>query len=247
MALERDVRESLADVLVGVDVVFHLAAQVSVPLSVADPVGDATTNALGTVMLLDGCRAAGVRRFVYASSAAVYGRPDYLPIDEQHPTDPLSPYGLSKLTGERYARLSGQLYGIDVIALRYFNVYGPGQPVGGGYAGVLTLFLDAVRRGAPLRIEGDGTQTRDFVHVRDVVAANLLAAASNFQGVLNVGTGHACSIGEVARIVGGTGYPVESVPARSGDIPHSVASIAAAQRVLGYEPTITLADGLREM
>lgn len=243
----RSILDPIDDLLEGVDVVIHLAAQVSPPKSVENPLSDASANILGTVGLLESCRRAGVRRLVYASSAAVYGRPVYLPVDENHPTRPESPYGQSKLAAEQYCQLYGRLHGLSVVALRYFNVYGPGQPLSGGYAGVIRLFLDRVGRNVPLRIEGDGSQTRDFVHVSDIIRANLAAAASSFEGVLNVGSGQGTTITELAQIIAGAGYPIDYLSARLGDIPHSVASVTAARINLGFEAIMPLAHGLDEL
>lgn len=243
----RSVLEPIDDLIDGADVVFHLAAHVSVPESVQDPLGDGVTNAVGTLSLLEACRRSGVKRFVHSSSSAVYGTPEYIPVDERHPTRPLSPYGLSKLTAERYALLFHELYGLSVVGLRYFNVYGPGQPVGGGYAAVIPLFLDRVARGLPVPIEGDGSQTRDFVHVYDVVAANLLAASSGFVGAVNVGSGRATSIGDLARLIGGPDYPIEWLAARLGDIQHSVADVTAARQQLGFSPAVSLGRGLASL
>ena len=244
---ESDILSRLDELVEGADVVFHLAAKVSVPGSVADPLSDAAVNVTGTIALLDACRRTGVRRIVYSSSAAVYGPPAYLPIDEQHPTRPSSPYGLSKLTGERYCLLYGQLYGLSVCALRYFNVYGPNQPRNGGYAAVIPRFFDRVTRRLPIVVEGDGSQTRDFVHVDDVVRANLLASVAGFDGVVNVGSGRATSIRELAGIIGGPGYPIEHAPSRVGDIDASVAAIGAARDAIGYRPSVGLETGLMTM
>lgn len=240
----RSIRAPLDDLLDHADIVFHLAAHVSVPQSIEYPLSDLQVNASGTIMLLESCRRARVRRVVYSSSAAVYGAPKYLPVDECHPTNPQSPYGLSKLTAERYCLLYGQLYELSVVALRYFNVYGPNQQRNGGYAAVIPKFLDRVQRNLPLVVEGDGSQTRDFVHVADVAAANVLAGGARFEGVLNVGSGQATSIIELAQLVGGPDYPIEHGPQRLGDIPHSVADARAARDFLGFRVTIPLALGL---
>lgn len=243
---ERSILLPLDDVLDGVDVVFHLAAQVGTTDSIHNPHYDAVTNVQGTIMLLDSCRRVGVRRLVYSSSAAVYGAPVYLPIDEKHPTLPSSPYGLSKLTAERYCLLYGELYNLSVVALRYFNVYGPRQ-MSTSYAAVIPLFINRVSQNLPLIVEGDGYQTRDFVHVQDVVRANLLAATSHFDGVLNIGSGRATSIRELAALIGGPNYPIEYVPPRVGDIPYSVAAIGAAYAAIGYTPSISLEHGIRAL
>jgi UDP-glucose 4-epimerase len=242
---ERSVLQPLDDLLDGADVVFHLAAQVGVPRSICNPYDDATTNVLGTLAVLESCRRVGVGRVVYSSSAAVYGSPQYVPIDENHPTHPRSPYGLAKLAAERYAMIYGELYDLSVLALRYFNVYGPNQP-SGEYAAVIPLFADRVARKLPLVISGDGAQTRDFVHVRDVVRANFLAARSRSREVLNVGSGRATSIRELALLIGGPEYPVVHEPPRPGDVPHSVASVEAARTQIGYAPSISLEEGLGE-
>jgi UDP-glucose 4-epimerase len=244
---ERTILEPIDDLLDGIDVVIHLAGHVSPPKSVEDPRSDAIENILGTICLLESCRRVGVRRIVYASSAAVYGRPTSLPVDERHQTLPESPYGQSKLAAEQYCLLYGRLHGLSVIALRYSSVYGPGQPLGGGYAGVIRLFLDRINRGLPLLIEGDGSQTRDFVHVSDVVRANLLAAASTYEGILNIGDGNSVTISEVAIFVAGPDYPIEYRPARVGDIPHLVADVAAAREKLGFGALVPLARGLHEL
>ncbi len=243
---ERSILLPLDDVLDGADIVFHLAAQVGMTDSIHNPHFDAVTNVQGTIVLLESCRRTRVRRLVYSSSAAVYGAPVYLPIDEKHPTAPSSPYGLSKLTAERYCLLYGELYNLSVVALRYFNVYGPDQ-TSRGYAAVIPLFVRRVSENLPLIVEGDGYQTRDFVHVQDVVRANLLAATSHFDGVLNIGSGRATSIRELAALIGGPGYPIEYVPARVGDIPYSVAAIGAAYAAIGYTPSISLEHGIRAL
>jgi UDP-glucose 4-epimerase len=244
---QRSILDPLDDVLAGADVVVHLAAEVSQSRSVGEPIPDATANVIGTLALLESMRHARARRLIYASSAAIYGTPTRLPVDETHPTVPDSPYGLSKLTGERYAHLYGRLHGFSVAALRFFNVYGPHQPLKGGYAGVITLFLDQHRRGVPFTIEGEGSHTRDFVHVDDVVRAVLLAASSTCVGPMNIGSGAAISIAELARLIGGPDWPVEHLPPRPGDIPHSVAATAAARDALGFEAEISLADGLKQL
>ena len=243
----RTILEPIDDLLEGIEVVVHLAAQVSPPKSVKDPLSDATANVLATVALLESCRRAGVKRLIYASSAAVYGRPIHLPIDEEHRTCPESPYGQSKLAAEHYCLLYARLYGLSVVALRYFSVYGPGQPLSGGYAGVIRLFLDRLDRGLPLQIEGDGSQTRDFIHVSDIARANLLATGSSVEGILNVASGEGITIADVAHLVAGPDYPIEYLPPRLGDIPHSVANVEAAHRQLGFQTTVSLADGLADL
>jgi UDP-glucose 4-epimerase len=245
--VQRDILEPLDDLIAGSDVVFHLAAHVSPPGSVRDPAYDAQHNILGTVAVLESCRRVGVPRLVYSSSCAVYGDPLYQPIDEAHPTHPQSPYGLSKLSGERYCLLYAELYRLSCVALRYFNVYGPNQPTDRGYAAVIPRFRQWVTAGVPLQIEGDGDQTRDFVHLADVVRANLLAATAGYVGILNVGSGRAISILDLARAIGGPDYPIAWAPPRVGDIRESVAAVAAAEGALGFTAAVSLEAGLADL
>lgn len=231
----------------GPEVVFHLAAQSSVPVSLADPAADARTNVMGTLNLLEACRAVGTRKVVFASSAAVYGDPHYLPINEEHPVAPLSPYGISKYTTELYLSVYRAAYGLDWTALRYANVYGPRQDAL-GEGGVVAVFVDRIRRGQPLDVFGDGEQTRDFVFVADVVRANLLAANGGEGRVLNVGTGRAISINDLtARFAALAGRPLEvrHREPRAGDIRHSYLANGEARLALGWAPEIDLTAGLR--
>lgn len=233
------------------DFVFHQAALASVRRSVADPVESHSRNVTGTLHVLEATRRHDVDRVVLASSAAIYGQPEYLPIDEAHPTRPTSPYGLDKLASDHYARLYADRYGVDAVALRYFNVYGPGQS--DEYAAVVAVFRDQALDGGPLTVEGDGSQTRDFVHVDDVVQANLRAAtceSCHCGRGYNVATGEAATIRELAELVRDA---VDAEPAivhvdpREGDVDRSVADVSAARDRLGYEPTVRLRDGLAEL
>lgn len=239
---DRETVEAAAD---GVDVVFHLAGLVSVSESVDRPVTTHATNATGTLNILEAARRADTR-VVLASSAAIYGHPETVPIAEDHPKRPSSPYGLSKLSTDWHARLYQELYGLPTVALRYFNVYGPGAT--SDYAGVIETFLQQAMDGGPLTVHGDGAQTRDFVHVDDVVAANLGAAVTDCVGrAYNVGTGTAHSIAELAELVEeatGADLDVVHTAGRSGDIGESCADISRARRDLGYEPTLGLRTGL---
>ena len=247
----RDVRERLDDLLADTPVVVHLAASAGVPPSVADPLADAQANIAGTVALLESCRRAGVRRVVYASSAAVYGRPAQVPIHEDAPTHPLSPYGLSKLTGERYVLLYGDLFGLDTCALRFFNVYGPGQRPDSGYSGVITLFTDRLRQRRPLHIEGDGQQTKDFIHVHDVARAVVIATqASGANGTYNIASGAPTGILSLAETmirVSGRAVPIEYHPPRPGDVRQSVAAVQRAARGLGFRAQVGLEAGLHDL
>ncbi|ELY61127.1 NAD-dependent epimerase/dehydratase family protein [Natronolimnohabitans innermongolicus] len=248
---EGDIRDdaTLSRAMDGVDLVFHEAALVSVQASVEEPKRSHSVNLEATLSLLE-CARREDARVVLASSAAIYGQPEYTPIDEGHPTEPSSPYGLEKLTIDRYARLYHELYGLETVALRYFNVYGPRQ-AGGDYSGVISIFLEQARNGEPITVNGDGTQTRDFVHISDVVQANLLAAQTESVGAaFNVGTGETVTIRELAEtirsVVGSDSEIVHRDP-RPGDIEQSQAELSAIRSALGYEPTVTLADGLQTL
>jgi UDP-glucose 4-epimerase len=230
----------------GLDVVFHEAANVSVPRSVEEPRWSHEVNLDGTLEVLELARREDAR-VVFASSAAVYGDPDSLPVDETHRTEPLSPYGIEKLAADLYVRRYHDLYGLDTVALRYFNVYGPRQSAT-GYNGVITAFLDLAAGHEPLTIDGDGSQTRDFVHVDDVVQANLLAAATNGVGEsYNVGTGESVTVSELAEVVNdlaGSDAGVTHGPPRAGDIDASRADVSKAREALGYDPAVGLREGL---
>lgn len=230
------------------EAVVHLAAQVSVPAAVADPRNDLAVNGLGTVNLLAAAARAGARKLIFVSSAAVYGVPEALPLTEDSPTRPVSPYGLSKLTAENYVRLLGDQYGLAWTILRPANLYGPLQ-VSGGDGAVVPAFLQRFLAGQDPVIHGDGTQTRDFVHVADMAAA-IAAALARADGLtLNVGSGIATSVlslwQHLAGLLGWRRPPVFGAP-RPGDIPHSVLASAAARQHLGWAPRVPLAAGLAE-
>jgi UDP-glucose 4-epimerase len=242
-------RETLERAVDGVDLVYHTAALADVDLSVDDPCGSHRTNSSAVVRLLELARADDAR-VVLSSSAAIYGRPGSVPIPESAPKQPLSPYAVQKLSADHYCRIYPELFGTEAVALRYFNVYGPRQP-SEGYAGVIATFLRQAAAGEPLTIHGDGSQTRDFVHVSDVVRANLRAATTDHVGeAFNVGTGRSVSIGELAEtVVDATGVDVDVVhePARRGDVPHSRADVSKARRELGFRTSIPLEEGLRSL
>ena len=243
-----DVRDvsTLRSHVVDADVVFHEAAIADVTRSVEEPTLTHETNLRGTLSVLDCARESGTR-VVVASSAAVYGHPERVPIDEEHPKRPTTPYGLEKLAADEYARLYADLYGLETVALRYFNVYGPRQG-GGDYSGVITTFIRQALAGEDLTVHGDGTQTRDFVFVDDVVRANLLAATTDEVGEsYNIGTGESVTIRELAELVRRlTDADVDIVHTepRSGDIDRSVADCAKARQSLDFEPTVSLEEGL---
>jgi UDP-glucose 4-epimerase len=230
------------------DAVAHLAAQAAVGRSVTQPAFDASVNILGGLNLLDCCRRAGVRRIIYSSSGgAAYGDTDVIPTPEDHPTRPASPYGVSKVALELYLQAWNGIFGTVGISLRYANVYGPRQDPA-GEAGVIAIFCHRLLTGQPPTINGDGHQTRDYVYVEDVAAANLRAlACPDVTGSINVGTGVETSVNELsralARIVAVDARP-EHAPARPGEQRRSCLSPALAKRVLGWTPTVSLEDGL---
>lgn len=246
--VEADVRDADAveAAVEGCDVVFHEAAIVDVSQSVETPIPCHDVNVDGTLNVLEAARVHDAR-VVVASSAAIYGAPTSTPIDEAEPADPNSPYGIDKLAVDYYTRRYHDLYGLDTVALRYFNAYGPGQSAG-DYSGVIDVFFDQARAGEKLTVHGDGMQTRDFVHVDDIVRANLLAATTDEVGeAYNVGTGTSVTIRELAEKVKstvGSDSPIVHTDTREGDIRQSCADIGRARRKLGYEPTVSLGDGL---
>jgi UDP-glucose 4-epimerase len=250
--VEGDVRDSVgvAEAMRGVTKVLHLAAQVSVAKSVDDPVTSAAVNVGGFLVVLDAARRTGVDRFVYASSAAVYGAPERVPVDESAPLHPQSPYGLEKSIDDQYAALFAQLYDVRCLGLRYFNVYGPRQDPASPYAGVISKFLDCIRTGGALPIFGDGEQTRDFVYVEDIARANLGALDATAVGVCNVGSGRSASLLELIGLLGeltGRQLQTRSEPARPGDIRYSATSTIRLRELLGELRPVGLRDGLRAL
>jgi UDP-glucose 4-epimerase len=246
--IEGDVREeaTVDEAMADVDLCFHEAGMVSVDRSIEAPEECHAVNASATVSLLEAARRADAR-FVFASSVAIYGQPTSVPISEPDPKEPASPYGIDKLASDHYVRAYADLYDLPTVSLRYFNIYGPRQSAG-DYGGVISIFLDRAQRGEPLLIHGDGSQTRDFVHVSDVVDANLRAARTDATGEgFNVGTGSSTSIRELAEtVVEVTESDSEIVheDPRPGDITESRADLTKAREELGYEPETDLSEGL---
>lgn len=227
--------------------VVHQAAQVNVSRSVEDPFCDADTNVLGTLHLLEQCRRFDVRKVIFASSAAVYGEPVALPIDEQHRIGPLSPYGVSKLTVEHYLSVYRSLYGLEYTVLRYANVYGPRQDAH-GEGGVVAIFAHRIAHGEGVVVHGNGDQTRDLVYVADVARANGLALHAGDGEIINVSFGQETSINELLAELGaaaGREIRAEYGPPRSGDIFRSLLANDRARHVLGWTPRVTLREGLR--
>jgi UDP-glucose 4-epimerase len=229
------------------EVVVNLAAQIDVRVSVADPALDATSNVLGTVAVLEAARRAGARKVLLASSVAIYGPPRTLPVTEDTPTNPLSPYAVSKLAGEFYLRQYQQLHGLETTTLVLTNTYGPRQDPH-GEAGVIAIFANAMLAGRQTRLVGDGSNSRDYVYVDDVVDAFVRAAGPVAGGLrVNVGTGVATTDAQLnrlmAKVVGGVGEP-EYAPARLGDLPHMVVDAGRARDLLGWRPQVDLETGI---
>ena len=239
------------------DVVSHLAAQIDVRKSVADPMHDVTVNIVGTLNLLEAIRQSGARtRFVFSSTGgAIYGDFVTPPNDEEFPKDPESPYGIAKLSAEYYMAFYGRIHGLDVVSLRYANVYGPRQDPH-GEAGVVAIFCNRLLDGRPLTVFGEGRQTRDYVFVKDVARANLAAAEASLPPVarldvraFNVGTAVETDVNTLAAIlksVSGASSPIEYAPARPGEQQRSAVRIDKAQRMLGWRPEVGLEQGLAE-
>jgi UDP-glucose 4-epimerase len=229
------------------EVISHHAAQMDVRRSVADPIFDARTNILGTINLLEAARRAGTKRFLFVSSGgAAYGEQEVYPAPETHPTNPVSPYGVSKRSGELYAFFYQAEYGLPFVALRYANVYGPRQDPH-GEAGVVAIFSGKMLRGEPVVVNGDGLQTRDYVFVGDVARANLLALASDATGPFNIGTGVETDVNTLARLLieaSKSRSEVRHGPAKSGEQRRSVIDCRRAAELLRWRPEVSIADGL---
>lgn len=253
--IKGDIRDKalVNSIIKNCDAIVHCAAQISVAYSIEDPFFDADNNIFGTLNLLNAARRSNIERFIYFSSAAVYGNPIQLPVDEQHPLDPLNPYGASKLSGEKYTLAFQRLYGLPSTAIRPFNIYSPRQDPSNPYAGVISRFIERALKGKPPIIFGDGTATRDFVSVHDVVDMVLLMLekADAVGTAFNCGTGRATSIGSLAhnviKLCGADGLKPIYQPPRLGDGKNSSADISLAKKVLGYNPKCSLIEGLKEI
>lgn len=249
--LRGDVRdaETVACAVAEVETVFHLAASVGNTRSIDFPLLDSEVNVLGTLQILEASRRAGVRKVVFSSSAAIFGELKTLPIREDHPVEPDSPYGASKLGAEKLCLSYAKLHELEVVCLRYFNVYGVNQRYD-AYGNVIPIFAHRILHGLPLTIFGDGQQTRDFVNVKDVAQANVKAAlAQGVSGAFNIASGSRVSINCLADLMfeaAGRSVPKEFGPPRPGDVRHSLADVSAANRAFGYSPSVSLQDGLAE-
>ena len=249
--VQGDLRDlaSVRAAMQGVEVVFHQGALASVPRSIADPIGSLETNINGTQNVLLAARDSGVRRVVYASSSSVYGNTPTLPKREDMPTHPMSPYAVQKLSGELLCGVFTRIYGLETVALRYFNVFGPRQDPASEYAAVIPRFLTAlIEKRRPI-VFGDGEQTRDFTYIANVVQANLLAASSSeaVGYALNIGCGEQISLNTVLRLAGellGVTVDADYREPRPGDVRDSCADINLAQRLLGYRPSVSFHEGL---
>jgi UDP-glucose 4-epimerase len=235
---------------VGVDYVIHLAARTSVPRSVKDPIETNKVNIDGTLNVLVAARDAQVRRFVYAASSSAYGETPTLPKVESMPSEPISPYGVTKYVGELYAQVFGRVYGLGNASVRYFNVFGPRQDPTSQYSGVLSRFMLAVLEGQQPVVYGDGEQSRDFTYIENVVDETLRACeAKGASGlVFNGGTGARITLNEVLKLlekISGQKIQAKYDPPRTGDILHSQADVSLARKVLGYEPGVQFEEGLR--
>ncbi len=259
--ISRDYEVQNIDLLVGSDIrkldqikplfagakyVFHLAALPRVQYSIEYPVETNETNVIGTLNVFLAAKEAGVEKVVYSASSSAYGDSDVMPLVETLSAKPKSPYGLQKYIGELYARVFSEVYDLPTVSLRYFNVYGPRQNPDGAYALVIGKFIKLKKEGKPLTITGDGEQTRDFTHVRDVVRANILAAESSKVGkgeVLNIGAGRNFSVNKIAELIGGE---KEYLPARL-EPKHTLADNSLARELLGWEPQVKLEEGIKEL
>jgi UDP-glucose 4-epimerase len=248
--VEGDVRnqDMVAEAMQEIEVVFHLAASVGNKRSIDSAIQDAEVNVIGTVRLLEAARRVGARKFVTSSSAGIFGELKTLPIREDHPIEPDTPYGASKLCAEKETLAYGKLYNLETVCLRYFNVYGPNQRFD-AYGNVIPIFAFRMLRGEPLTIFGDGEQTRDFVNVMDVVRANLGAANPGVRGAFNIGSGSRVTINDLVRKLKNASdiNPIlEFGPSRAGDVRDSLADISAAERAFGFAPSVGLDAGLRQ-
>jgi UDP-glucose 4-epimerase len=249
--IKGDVRDADAveHAMGGCEVVFHLAASVGNKRSIENPIEDSEINVIGTLRVLEAARRLGVRKVVYSSSAAAFGELKRLPIAEDHPAEPDSPYGASKLAAEKMCLAYAKLFGLETICLRYFNVYGVNQRYD-AYGNVIPIFATRMLEGSLITIFGDGEQTRDFINVRDVAMANYKAAlATGVWGAFNIGSGTRVTVNRLVELMGhagGLAPRVQHGQPRAGDVRHSLADVTAATNAFGFRPTVGLSEGLWE-
>jgi len=236
---------SIKSLFAGCEVVFHLAADPRLPLSIENPLLTHEINVTGTLNVLEAARLAGVKKVVFSSSCAIYGD-QTLPIKESGLPQPKSPYGLHKLIGEKYMKLYADLFGLETVSLRYFNVFGPRKTADGGYPMVIPIFLKQKKEGQKLTIVGDGEQTRDYIYVQDVVRANLAAWMSGVKNgeAINIGSGRQTSVNQIAELIGGE---KENTAPRSGEMRFIEADITLAKELLGWEPAIKLEEAIIQL
>ena len=249
---EMDIRDpGLQDVFMAErpEIVNHHGAQMSVQVSMRAPMEDASINVLGSLNVIECARTVGVRKVLYISTGgATYGEPRYLPCDEQHPVDPLSPYGITKHTPEHYLALYHRLYGLDYTVLRYPNVYGPRQDPH-GEAGVIAIFIGKMLDGAPATIYGTGEQERDYVHIRDITRANLASLTAGAGEIINIGSGRGTTVNTIFSTLSellAYEHPAQYAPMRSGEVYKIYLTGEKARQLLGWSPTVSLSDGLAD-
>ncbi len=244
---QKDIRnlEDIAPIFKGMDYVFHLAALPRVPYSIEHPIETNETNVIGTLNVLVAARDAGVKKVIYSASSSAYGDQPIMPLQEDMAPHPKSPYGLQKYIGELYARVFSEVYGLPTVCLRYFNVYGSRYNAEGAYALVIGKFIEQRKRGEEMTITGDGLQSRDFTHVRDVVRANILAMEKEVSGgeVFNIGAGHNVTIKEIAEMIGG---PIKHIESRL-EPKASLADNSKAGQILGWIPEVDIKEGVDEL
>lgn len=246
--VESDIRdlETMKELCKGVDGIFHLAADPRLPISIEDPRETHDVNVTGTLNMLIAAKENGVKKLVFSSTCALYEDGQELPLSESASTDPESPYGLHKKMGEQYCRVFYKLFGLHTVSLRYFNVYGPRKTAGGGYPMVIPIFLDQQAKGQPMTIVGDGEQTRDYVHVSDVVRANMMAMESDIEdgSVFNIGSGNQQSVNAIAELIGGE---TTHIPQRPGEMRFIEADSSKAKAELGWQAEKDFAEGMAEL
>lgn len=245
---EVDIRDAqaLQPIFDGADAVFHLAADPRLQVSIEQPLETHEVNVTGTLNVLEAARLAQVKKFVFTSTCALYNEAAPLPVSELASVLPKSPYGLHKLMGEQYTKLYSDLYGLSTVSLRYFNVYGPRKTADGGYPMVIPIFLKQRQDDEPMTVVGDGEATRDYVHISDIVRANILAWESDVSNgdIFNIGVGRQTSVNDIASLIGGKTI---TLPPRIGELRFLEANNAKAKEVLGWEPTVVFEDGLEAL